>query len=238
MSRFLTLRNIVIGLAIVLLVSTVFFIFGTFLQQQPTPTSTPSPIPIQTQTGATILPTPSPVPVQLIVPPTASPSPTLNSELKTLKPLVIPLGFQIPEDRPAWEPTSLEPILPSLTPDPETGRLLVTDKDVLYFQLSRRFDYDPAVGEVTQDLMYQVLPTIIDFGNFDPESMTTRPGDNLLWFNQNTLTCQLRTDPKSPARIERTIGSQETLILQLYTPGTYLFFCQGLPGSTQTIFVP
>ena len=150
---------------------------------------------------------------------------------------MIPPGFRVPEEVSYREPFEIEPILPSLTPEPETQRLSIPDKDLLFFQLSKVFYYDPDAYTIIEDTGYQVRPTIIDFGHFDPEDLTARPGDNLLWFNQHTVGCKLKTDPKSPFRIEREIGSQEMIILQLYDPGKYLFFCQGLPGSTQTIVI-
>lgn len=236
MFRLFTLKNIVILLTAILIVSGGVFIYWIFSQQQHSVPlrnfAAPTPLP----TSSSLFPSPSLSPSPLPSP--SSPSPSSSSPLSSLPlSLVIPPGFKIPENTSAQYPTSLVPILPSLIPDSETKKLSIPAKDLLFYQLSKSFIYQPASSEIVEDTSYQVLPTIIDFGHFDPESTQSRPGNNLLWFNQNTLSCQLKTDPKSPTRIDRTIGSQETLILQLFTPGIYLFFCQGIPGSTQTIVV-
>lgn len=228
MSRFFTLRNIVIALAIILIVSAAFFILGTFLQQ---PASGP-----QTQTGAVITPT-TPVQTQtgVTIPTPSTTSPFLPSS-PTVPTMVIPPGFSFPEDPSIRDFVFLEPILPSLTPDPTTEQLSITDKDLLYFQLSRRYYYDPEESsQIIEDPYYRVTPTIIDFGHFDPESMEVKTDEKLLWFNQNTVDCQLRTDPKSPQAINQKLGPQQSAAFQLTKPGIYVFFCQGLPGSTQTI---
>ncbi|OGC81919.1 MAG: hypothetical protein A2V81_03505 [Candidatus Abawacabacteria bacterium RBG_16_42_10] len=111
------------------------------------------------------------------------------------------------------------------------------EKDLLLSRLGRNYYYDPVSQNIVADSSYQAHASIIDFGIFDPATLEIKKDENMLWFNQNTSSCQLRTDPKSPERINQTITSQKSIMIQLTTPGIYFFYCQDKPENTQTIVV-
>ncbi|MBI4835843.1 MAG: PEGA domain-containing protein [Candidatus Abawacabacteria bacterium] len=149
----------------------------------------------------------------------------------------VPLGYRFPDTFDLTKKVYLEIIKPTLEQDSLSKQMPLLARSFLFAQLRDRFYYDPQNGVIVSAEKNQFAISIINFGFFDPTHISLNQGMELVWFNQNNKACELRTDPKSPQKINQTIMPQTTSSIQLVEKGIYLFFCQGNPGPLQTVTV-
>ncbi len=216
---------LIIVLAITIAINLVF-VFMNRPSSPSTPISTPSP--------SSPIPTPDLTDINSII---ADLERSSTPEITPVATFNIPVGFRFPENANLSNKTSLEIILPNLKPDPQTKRMDEIERELLQAHLGYNYYYDPISQNIVADSNYKVTTTIIDFGIFSPNKLEIKQTENVLWFNQNTSICQLRTDPKSPEHINQTIASQKSTTIKLSAPGIYIFYCQDNTENTQTIIV-
>ncbi len=150
--------------------------------------------------------------------------------------IVVPEGFRFPDNADINQPLNLEPIPLALLRDSTTQQMPLDQRSTLFNRLNTNYRYDPNTQTMFTEA-FRFAVSIINFETFDPQTLNIRSGSELLWYNQSTEDCELRTDPKSPMRINQKVAVQKSTVLSLINPGIYIFFCQGNPGPTQTITV-
>lgn len=159
-----------------------------------------------------------------------------NIPLELAGQVVVPYGFRFPDNPDLTQAVVLEPIPEPLVQDPMTELMPALARSALINKLNTLYIYDPARNEIIAHVTGAII-NLINFGVFDPLNANIASGSSMLWYNHNRSTCELRTHPKSPEKINQKILPQSSLSLPLTTPGIYIFFCQGNPGPTQVITV-
>ena len=145
----------------------------------------------------------------------------------------VPDGYRFPVNPDITKPIPLEIIPFPVEQDAETKRMPITAKNELLARLRFSYFYNPL--SQTIEPYQSPFTSLIDFGFFEPQSLSVPVNTTLSWYNQNDEACQLRSDPKSPQKFNQTIAAQSLGNLQIMEKGIYVFFCQGTPGPTQVI---
>lgn len=148
--------------------------------------------------------------------------------------VTVPEGYRFPAQvTDITQRINLE-IIP---PDPAQP-LVGLARSNLIARLVTLYYYDPQTVSIMADNTFTPQGTaIFDGKTYDPTKGKLFSGDSIVWYNHTSITCQLRTDPQSPVKINQLIPATKSLPLTLTDKGIYIFYCQGQPGPTYTLVV-
>ena len=158
--------------------------------------------------------------------------PQIPTELLGL--VTVPEGYRFPaEVTDITQRINLE-LIP---PDPSQP-LEGLARSNLIARLVTLYYYDPQTVAIVADAAFTPQSTILfDGKTYDPTKGKLFSGDSIVWYNHSLTTCQLRTDPQSPIKINQLIPAAKSLTMPLTDKGIYIFYCQGQPGPTYTLVV-
>lgn len=146
----------------------------------------------------------------------------------------VPTGYRFPvENQDITQRINLE-----LIPPPTNVALEGIVRSELIARLATQYYYDPQ--SISIQLDNSLIPTNIVLFNgesYDPAKNKITSGETTIWYNHSSNTCQLRTDPQSPIKINQLIPAQKAYPMTLTEKGIYIFYCQGQPGPTHTLVV-
>ncbi len=158
--------------------------------------------------------------------------PQIPTELLGL--VTVPTGYRFPlESQDITKRINLE-IIP-LAVAQELAGIVRSD---LIARLANLYHYDPQSIEIKLDDTF--VPTnivLFDGQSYDPARNKISSGETTIWYNHTETTCQLRTDPQSPIKINQLVPPQKAFPMILSEKGIYIFYCQGQPGPTHTLVV-
>ncbi len=148
--------------------------------------------------------------------------------------VTVPDGFRFPA---GVTDISQRINLEVIPPDP-TQPLTGLARSNLIARLVTLYYYDPQTVAIVADASFTPQSTVLfDGKTYDPTKGKLFSGDSIVWYNNSITTCQLRTDPQSPVKINQLIPAAKSLAMPLTDKGIYIFYCQGQPGPTYTLVV-
>jgi hypothetical protein len=159
-------------------------------------------------------------------------SPNIPEALSGL--VSVPHGYRFPDNADTSSIVFLE-----IIPPPEsTNQLSGIEESNLISKLSKRYYFDPQTTSVQLDTSFAPASIVLfNQERFTPTTSTSPNGLPVVWFNQSTTTCQLRSDPQSPLKLNQLVPSGKVYTLTATEKGIYIFYCQGNPGPTHTLVI-
>lgn len=148
--------------------------------------------------------------------------------------VTVPTGYRFPlENQDITQRINLE-LIPPATDLVLQGIV----RSELIARLATQYYYDPqSISIQLDDSLVTSNIVLFDGKSYDPAKNKTTSGETTIWYNHTATTCQLRTDPQSPVKINQLIPAQKTYPMTLTEKGIYIFYCQGQPGPTHTLVV-
>ncbi len=148
--------------------------------------------------------------------------------------VTVPTGYRFPlETQDITKRINLE-IIP--LPIRQTPEGIIRSE--LIARLANLYYYDPqAITIKLDDTFAPTNIVLFDGQSYDPARNKISSGETTIWYNHTAATCQLRTDPQSPVKINQLIPPQKAFPMLLNEKGIYIFYCQGQPGPTHTLVV-
>lgn len=161
-----------------------------------------------------------------------SSDPQIPTELLGL--VTVPTGYRFPiEAQDITKRINLE-----IIPLPVTEALEGVVRSSIIARLANLYYYDPqSIAIKLDDTAVPTNIVLFDGQSYDPARNKISSGETTLWYNHTTATCQLRTDPQSPVKINQLVPAQKAFPMLLNEKGIYIFYCQGQPGPTHTLVV-
>ncbi len=158
--------------------------------------------------------------------------PQIPTELLGL--VTVPKGYRFPlETQDITKRINLE-----IIPLPATQILEGIVRSELIARLANLYYYDPQSIAIKLDDTFAPTNIVIFNGqSYDPARNKISSGETTIWYNHTEATCQLRTDPQSPVKINQLVPPQKAFPIILPEKGIYIFYCQGQPGPTHTLVV-
>ncbi len=158
--------------------------------------------------------------------------PQIPTELLGL--VTVPKGYRFPLEPPAiTKRINLE-----IIPLPATQTLEGIVRSELIARLANLYYYDPQSIAIKLDDTFAPTNIVLFNGqSYDPARNKISSGETTIWYNHTEATCQLRTDPQSPVKINQLVPLQKAFPMILSEKGIYIFYCQGQPGPTHTLVV-
>lgn len=148
--------------------------------------------------------------------------------------VTVPDGFRFPA---GVSDISQRINLEVIPPDP-AQTLTGLARSNLIARIVTLYYYDPQTVAIVADTSFTPQGTVLFNGKtYDPTKGKLFSGDSIVWYNNTTSTCQLRTDPQSPVKINQLIPATKSLSMPLTDKGIYIFYCQGQPGPTYTLVI-
>ncbi len=148
--------------------------------------------------------------------------------------VTVPDGFRFPDN---VTDISQRINLEVIPPDPSMP-LTGLDRSNLIARLAELYYYDSKSVSVKLDDAFTPQTVAVFNGTaFDPINSKMTSNQMVVWYNNTASTCQLRTDPQSPVKINQLVPAGKSWNLSLSDKGIYIFYCQGAPGPTHTLVV-
>lgn len=148
--------------------------------------------------------------------------------------VTVPEGYRFPiETTDLTQRINLE-VIPPNPNVPLTGLA----RSTLISRLANLYYYDPTTISILLDASFTPPSIALFTGDaYDPVNSKINHGESIVWYNASSTTCQLRTDPQSPMKINQLLPAYKALPMNFATAGIYIFYCQGTPGPTHTLVV-